>query len=262
MSNKGAISNENIIIKAQKEEKIKVKGLENEIHIDANELIKDDKILVELFNNHYINIVEKTSGLAPNCIGYPENPNLDKSTVLDIINKYKDHPSITKIKELGINKTSFEFPEATTEDINKIIRKLNPNKATGPDHIPIKVIKASGNIIDSHLTYIINKDRKTNKYSEDAKTALARPIYKKDDRDQIKNYRPVSLLNGFSKVYERFLHDSLSKFTDQIFSKFISAYRKSYSSSHVLMRLMEDWKTSLDNKKLVGTVLREHTLCM
>ena len=35
-------------------------------------------------NNHYINIVEKTSGLAPNC--NPENPNLDKSTVHDIIN--------------------------------------------------------------------------------------------------------------------------------------------------------------------------------
>ena len=68
MSNKGVISNENIIIKVQKEEKIKVKGLENEIHIDANELIKDTKILVELFNNHYINIVEKTFGLVPNQI--------------------------------------------------------------------------------------------------------------------------------------------------------------------------------------------------
>ena len=223
MSNKGAISNEIIIIKAQKKEKIKVKGLENDIHIDGNELIKDDKIFVELFNNHYINIVEKTSRLAPNCIGNPENPNLDKSTVLDMINKYKDHPSITKIKELGINKTSFEFPEATTEDINKIIRKLNPNKATGPDRIPIKVIKTSANIIDFQLTYIINKDRKTKKYSKDAKTGLVRPVYKKDDRDQMKIYRPISLLNGFSKVFELFLHDSLSKVTDQIFSKFISA---------------------------------------
>ena len=39
------------------------------------------------------------------------------------------------------------------EDINKIMKKLNPNKATSPDHIPIKVIKASANIINSHLTY-------------------------------------------------------------------------------------------------------------
>ena len=78
--------------------KIKVKDLENKLHIDTNELIKDDKNLAELFVNHYINIAEKTSGLAPNCIGNPENPNLDKSTVLDLINKYKDYPSITKSK--------------------------------------------------------------------------------------------------------------------------------------------------------------------
>ena len=128
VSNKGVISNENIIIKAQKEEQIKFKDLENEPHIDANELIKDDKVLVELLNNHYINIEEETSGLAPNCIGNPQNPNLDKSTILDIINKYKDHPSITKVKDLGISKISFEFSEATTEDVNKIIKKLNQIK--------------------------------------------------------------------------------------------------------------------------------------
>ena len=42
------------------------------------------------------------------------------------------------MKELSINKTSFEFLEATIEDINKIISKLNSNKATGPGHISIK----------------------------------------------------------------------------------------------------------------------------
>ena len=65
--------------------------------------------------------------------------------------------------------------------------------------------------------HIIIKDLKENKFSENAKTALVRPIYKKDDRGKIKNYRPVSLLNGFSKIYERFLHDSLSNFTDTVF---------------------------------------------
>ena len=80
---------------------------------------------------------------------------------------------------MGIDKTSFEFPEATTEDINKIIKKLNPSKATGPDRILIKAIKGSANIIDSYLTYIINRDRKINKYSEGAKTALVRSTYKR-----------------------------------------------------------------------------------
>ena len=38
-------------------------------------------------------------------------------------------------------------------------------------------------------------------------------------------------------------------------SIFISAYRKHYSSSHVLLRLIEEWKRNLDNKKFVGAVL-------
>ena len=69
---------------------------------------------------------------------------------------------------------------------------------------------------------------KENKCSENAKTALVKPINKKDDRGKIKNYRPVSLLNGFSKIYERFLHDSLSNFTDKVLLKFVSDYRKSF----------------------------------
>ena len=120
-------------------------------------------------------------------------------------------------------KPIFDFPEATTEDINKIIKSLNPNKATSPDYIPLKIIKTAANVIDSHLAYIINEDLKENKFSEIAKIALERPIYKTDDTDKIKNYRPVSLLNGFFKIDERFLQDSLSNFTDTILSKFASA---------------------------------------
>ena len=108
-----------------------------------------------------------------------------------------------------------------------------------------------------YLTYIVNKYCKTNEYTKDAKTAFVTPVYKKNDKGQIKNYRPVSLLNGFSKVYGSFLHGNLSKFTDQIYSKFISAYLKSNSSIHVLMRSIEKWKASLDKKKLVGTVLMD-----
>ena len=134
---------------------------------------------------------------------------------------------------------------------------LNPKKSTGPDHIPLRIIKSSANIIDSHITNIINQDIEKNRYSEDAKSALVRPIYKKEDRNKLKNYRPISLLNGFSKVYERFLHDNLSSFTEKVLSQYVSAYRKSYSSNHVLLRLIEEWKKLLDHKKFVGTVLMD-----
>ena len=46
-------------------------------------------------------MVEKTSRLAPNCIGNPENPNLDKSTVLDIILNFQKPLRKISIKLLG-----------------------------------------------------------------------------------------------------------------------------------------------------------------
>lgn len=74
---------------------------------------------------------------------------------------------------------------------------MNSKKATGPDNIPPKIVKLTADIIDSHITNIINSDIEKNCYSEEAKTATVRPIYKKDDRDKVKNYRPVSILNAF-----------------------------------------------------------------
>ena len=52
-------------------------------------------------------------------------------------------------------------------------------------------------------------------------------------------------------MYERFLHEYLTNYKDTLLSKFISAFRKSYSSNDNL-RLIESWKKSLDQEKFVG----------
>ena len=59
----------------------------------------------------------------------------------------------------------------------------------------------------------------------------------------------------FSKIYERFLHENLTNYVNTFLSKFISAYCKSYSTNHVLIHLIENWKKLLDEKKFVGAVL-------
>ena len=59
----------------------------------------------------------------------------------------------------------------------------------------------------------------------------------------------------FPKSMEDFSHDSLSNFTDKVLSKFVSTYRKYYSSNHVLLKLIKDWKKSLDDKNIIGAVL-------
>ena len=132
---------------------------------------------------------------------------------------------------------------------------LSSDKATGPDGIPVKFIKLSANVIDSHLSNIINRDIDLSCYSENAKIANVWPIFEKDEGTTLKNYRLVGLLNIYSKIYERFIHENLTLFVKSFLSQFISAYRKTYSTNHVFIRLIENWNKSLDQNKFVGAVL-------
>ena len=114
-------------------------------------------------------------------------------------------------------------------------------------------VKMSVDIIDRHIANIV-KDISDYKYSENPKTANVRPTFKIGDRTKIKNYRLVNLLNVFSNMNERFLHENLTRYVHMFFSKFTSAHRKSYNSNHVPLRLIESCKKSLDQKMFVGAV--------
>ena len=81
-------------------------------------------------------------------------------------------PSFSKIKCYQNETLNFDFPTAKVEDINKIIKSLKPEKTTGPNGFPVKILEIARNVIDSHLTSIINTDIKENKFSVDAKIAL------------------------------------------------------------------------------------------
>ena len=95
--------------------------MHEKVAIITKDLIKDEKILVKMFNKHYINIVEETSGIAPKNLGNPLYPKLDEKTIREVVENYQNYHSIIKIKEIVKEKPIFDFPEVTTEDMNKII---------------------------------------------------------------------------------------------------------------------------------------------
>ena len=67
-------------------------------------------------------------------------------------------------------------------------------------------------------------------------------------------YRPVSILSCFSRVYEKFLLEKFNPFINIFLSKIIAAYRENYSTSDILIRLIENWKQALDEHLVAGTV--------
>ena len=74
------------------------------------------------------------------------NASQDELTVKEVISVYSNHPSIQKIKSVFNTDTKFDLPKPTASDINKIIKPLDPNKATGPDGIPSKFVQMSANL--------------------------------------------------------------------------------------------------------------------
>ena len=86
---------------------------------------------------------------------------------------------------------------------------------------------------------IINNDLSNNYFSNEANVGRVRPIYKKKSRDKIENYRPVSILSYFSKVYEKFLLEKFKPFINTLLSKFIAAYRENYNCTYKAYRKLE-----------------------
>ena len=71
-----------------------------------------------------------------------------------------------------------------------------------------------------------------------------------------KSCRPVSILNGFSKVYQRFISDSMPHIIQTFLSDFVSVYKKN-RVNRVLISLIEDFKKNFDHDKIVGTVFMD-----
>ena len=95
-------------------------------------------------------------------------------------------------------------------------------------------------------------------FSENAKDASLIPIDKEtDDRTSVLNFCPISILNCFSTVYENILKTQLVEKMNKLFSPFISAYRESYNTQHVLIRLIEELRKNLDNHIFVRAVLMD-----
>ena len=81
-------------------------------------IVRDEKVLVELFNENYINTVEMSSGNKPYCLVICEDSAQDDATADIIISKYSSHPSVQKIKRGFSTDKESELPYASTKDIN------------------------------------------------------------------------------------------------------------------------------------------------
>jgi len=152
-----------------------------------------------------------------------ENETGNSSTVADTVignikkgdNDSKDNvdPSKYLITNFDNTFSRINWKYATTYEINKILKSLKTKNSYGYDEKPIKILKLSVPFIISPLTYICNKSLSSGEFPERVKYAIIKPVYKKGDKFLTTNYRPISLLTSFSKIFEKRIYSRLYTYT-------------------------------------------------
>ena len=152
----------------------------------------------------------------------------------------------------------FSFKPTTVDNMKKLLNEIDTKKAVGIDTIPPKDIKMASNFLAPILTTAINSSIENSLFPENAKVANVVPLDKgQPDKNDISNFMSVTLLHTFSKFYEIVIKDQLVQSMENYFSPVVSAYRKNYSTQHVITRLIEDWRAHLDENFVVGAVLTD-----
>ena len=126
--------------------------------------------------------------------------------VLKAIKKYKNHPSILRIKSCFKYPKVFLFKYFNVEDVKREINNISSKKATPKGDIPVKILKWNFDIIAPVLTECYNQNIKNSTFPNELKKADISSVYKKKDRHDKSNYRPVSFLPLLSKPFERILY--------------------------------------------------------
>lgn len=133
--------------------------------------------------------------------------------------------------------------------IIKLLKNLNISKAAGPDGIQNTLLKELHQELAPIITNFFNRSLSTGQLPEDWRNANITPIFKKGDKQDPANYRPVSLTCILTKLLEhiivKHLLDHFEK--NNILTNLQHGFRSGYSCETQLLNTIDDLAEAYDN---------------
>ena len=214
------------------------------IYNKSNQIVTDTKEISNIFNNYFANVgQELAKSINP-------NPSLHGS--------YHKHKSV---------RDSFFLNPISLNEMKQYIKNLNSKKSIPKHSIPIQIIKQCCEILAPVLTDIFNICITQGIFPNKLKYGEVRPIYKKGDKSQVNNFRPVCILSPFSQILERHFHTQTINFMNKnnIIHQHQYGFRTNSSTEmtitqiteHIIDKLQDDQTTCavfLDLRKAFDTV--------
>lgn len=155
------------------------------------------------------------------------------------------------------NNLQLELTHVSEDFIYKELCSLNSFKSTGIDNIPARFVKDGASALAKPITYLVNLSITSGIVPEELKQARVKPLFKKNDRSEIGNYRPVSILCIISKILEKAVYKQLEAHLIQhdLLYQFQSGFRSSYSTDTCLIHLFDHIKSQTSKGLFTGMVM-------
>ena len=208
--------------------------------MDENQnIISDSKTVSNIFNNHFSTLGANVQQKIPN-----ENGSY---------NSYLKKKSTNGKLVINPQGTTFFLSPSQPDEINKIIGKLDPSKSTGPNGIPVFILKTFVNFFSYWLSKLINLCFETGEFPEMLKLAKVIPLHKKESILNYLNYRPISLLSVFSKIYEKVIYTRIYLYlvkNNLIYEKQFG-FRSNHSVNHAIISITEYIRGLIDKGEYV-----------
>ena len=139
--------------------------------------------------------------------------------------------------------------EVSAEIVKTKLMGLNRFKGSGPDNIHPHVLKETAASVCFPLSNIFKDSLRSGETPEDWKKANITPIFKKGDRNDPANYRPVSLTSQVCKVMESIVRGHIFEHlkTKKLLSEEQHGFREGRSCLTNLLTTLEDWTSMLED---------------
>lgn len=144
--------------------------------------------------------------------------------------------------------------KVTLNECTEVVQKLRKNKSPGHDGLPSEFYKMFWGEINTLVIESFNESFEQGELSESQKTAILSLVFKKNDRLNIKNYRPLSLSTTDYKILTFVLTTRLQKVLNTIISSDQSGYMKGRFIG-CNMRMVEDIIDYADRANVGGVIL-------
>ena len=120
--------------------------------------------------------------------------------------------SVLPVNQMFLTQSRLNYIDFNEDEILKIIRALNIHKAHGHVDISIRMIKSCDKSLLKRLMPLFENSTKSSRYPDIWKRSNIIPIHKENDKQVVNNYRPISLLSIFGKIFEKNIFKKIYSF--------------------------------------------------